>query len=177
MPIRDRTISVIRCLRCDRTGHLTLQDDRFWCGWCQDWAKIVVQQVENAVLTQQQGRPVIKPKSTEWQPLQPLRIPAGWTVEYNYGLYEIDPPGEEVPAAELRYVFKEDMLILAHRRLNRVIDLGWYPEGDMESGVYHLRVYEGDYSGTLLHQFSGVDRLQLVAEIESLLWRITLGQL
>jgi len=30
-------------------------------------------------------------------PLQPLRIPNGWTVSFNDGLYEIDPVADAIP--------------------------------------------------------------------------------
>jgi hypothetical protein len=154
-----------------------LHDDRFWCAWCQDWATITVRQVENVALVEQQGRTVLKSAPTRWYPLQPLRIPAGWTVVYNNGFYEVDPPGEEVPNDDLWVIFKQDMLFLSHQRLNRIIDLGWYPEGDMQSGEYGLSVYEGDFTGRLLHEFFGTDRLKLVEEIESLLRRINKGEL
>jgi len=43
-------------------------------------------------------------------PLQPLRIPGGWTVSFNDGLYEVDPVAEAIPADKHLWFFKEDML-------------------------------------------------------------------
>ena len=63
--------------------------------------------------------------------LQPLRIPAGWFISYNmFSEYDPDTDGEE-------YCFElcEDLLQLKNKNL--LIDLGWYPEGDI-NGNYKL---------------------------------------
>ncbi len=109
--------------------------------------------------------------------LQPLRIPAGWRVEYNNGLWEIDPIPELIPPDDRWWIFKEDMLQMKHPHFDRLLDLGWYPEGDLAGGQYGLVVYEGDFTGTLLHEFTTRDRLALVAEIERLLDTIARGKL
>lgn len=115
---------------------------------------------------------------TREYPLQPLRIPGGWTVTYNFGLYEVDPAADSVPEADRRLLFKQDMLQMRHERNNRLLDLGWYPEdGDMESGRYGLVVCEGDFHGTQLHEFRSRDRAALVAEIERLLVMISRGEM
>jgi hypothetical protein len=110
-------------------------------------------------------------------PLQPLRIPTGWHVKYNNGLFEIDPVPELVPEADRWWIFKQDMLQMTHPRFNRLLDLGWYPEGDLVSGRYGLVVHEGDFQGPLLHKFHTRDRHALVAEIEHLLSAVCSGRL
>jgi predicted enzyme related to lactoylglutathione lyase len=102
-------------------------------------------------------------------PLQPLRIPAGWLIEYNNGLYECDPLPESIAAEARPWLFKEDMLQIKHLRRNRLLDLGWYPEGDLVAGAFTVVVYEGDFRGALLHEFRSADRQIIVAEIERLL--------
>ena len=103
-------------------------------------------------------------------PLQPLRIPSGWTVSFNNGLYEIDPDAKAIPTDKHLWFFKEDMLQLQHIHHNRVLDVGWYPPGDLERGEYGLHLHAGDWvTGRLLHEFRTRDRLALVAEIERLL--------
>jgi hypothetical protein len=109
-------------------------------------------------------------------PLQPLRIPSGWLVAYNNGLFEIDPRPEIVSAEDRSWLFKEDMLQITHQRANRLLDIGWYPEGDLETGKYRLVVYEGDFRSRLLHEFTTRDRADLVAEIERLLLMVTVGR-
>ncbi len=73
--------------------------------------------------------------------LQPLRVTMGWLVEYNNALYEIDPDPKLIPEAVRWLIFKEDMLQIVHLRSNRLLDLGWYPEGDLDVGAYRLRMY------------------------------------
>lgn len=109
--------------------------------------------------------------------LQPLRIPTGWQVDYNDGLWEIDPSDATISEDERWWLFKEDMLQLTHPRFNRLLDVGWYPGGDLAQGQYGLVLYEGDFGGRLLFQLRTRDRLDLVAEIERLLQSVSAGNL
>ena len=109
--------------------------------------------------------------------LQPLRITEGWTVYYNNALWEIDPDPECISEDESWWIFKEDMLCLTHDRRNRLLDLGWYPEGDLVKGNYGLVLYEGDHTGTLLFEFVTQDRSLLVSEIERILSLVTDGKI
>ena len=79
--------------------------------------------------------------------LQPLHIPSGWLVAYNNGLYEIDPDPAVVHEADRWWLFKQDMLQMWHEATNRLLDLGWYPEGDLADGGYGLVVYDGEFPG------------------------------
>lgn len=110
-------------------------------------------------------------------PLQPLRVPMGWVMAYNLGLWEIDPDPALVPENDRWFIFKQDMLQMTHPAANRLLDLGFYPEGDLENGEYGLVLYEGDFNGRLIHEFRTRDRLALVAEIERLLSAVTHGTL
>lgn len=105
--------------------------------------------------------------------LQPLRIPAGWLVSYNNALYEIDPDPKIILEEDRSWFFKEDMLQMKHKRGDRLLDLGWYPEGDLENGCYGLVLYEGNFRGTLLYELETRSRLFLVKEIERLLITVT----
>ncbi len=98
----------------------------------------------------------------ELPPLQPLRIPAGWLVEYN-DLREADASPRSIEAAWLR----EDLLQLKHPRAGLLLDVGWY--GDAESGEFAVYVQDGDFHGRCLHEFRSRDRLSVVAEVERLL--------
>jgi hypothetical protein len=110
-------------------------------------------------------------------PLQPLRIPTGWTVAHNEGLYEIDPVADKIPDEEHICFFREDMLQMKNQYRHRLLDVGWYPEGDLERGEYALHIHEGDWCGLLLHEFRTRDRQSLVIEIERVFIAITEGQL
>ncbi|TAG01929.1 MAG: hypothetical protein EAZ43_10535 [Betaproteobacteria bacterium] len=101
--------------------------------------------------------------------LQPLRIPTGWLVSYNDGLFDLDPDPAAVPEQDRWWVFKEDMLQMRHEATHRMLDVGWCPEGDLVAGRYRLVIHEGDFLGPELHRFTTRDRAALVAEIERLL--------
>lgn len=67
--------------------------------------------------------------------LQPLRIQAGWKVEYNnFTEYDIDEHDE----SDL-HELNEDLLRLYNEKANLVIDLGWYPAYDAD-GNYILEL-------------------------------------
>jgi hypothetical protein len=109
--------------------------------------------------------------------LQPLRIPAGWLISYNNGLYEIDPDPAVVSESDRWWVFKQDMVQMRHEATNCLLDIGWYPEGDLASGGYGLVVHQGDFRGPELHRFTTRDRAALVAELERLLVAVAAGEL
>jgi hypothetical protein len=109
--------------------------------------------------------------------LQPLRIPGGWKVTYNDGLWEIDPDHAAIPDDDASWYFKQDMLQLKHSMSNRLLDVGWYPEGDIVRGRYVIEVYDGDFHGNKLHRYETRDRLALVHEIERLLAAVAEGDL
>jgi hypothetical protein len=97
----------------------------------------------------------------ERAPLQPLKVPAGWSIEY-HDLRELDP----ATGRELN--FRDDLLQLVHQLSGCVVDVGWYPSGDMERGQFAVYVVRGDWA-TPLHEFRSRDRVRVVAEIERLL--------
>lgn len=82
-----------------------------------------------------------------------------------------------IPAEDRWWIFKQDMLQMSQPRFNRLLDVGWYPEGNVAEGHYGLVVYEGDFNGRLLHRFETRDRHAFVAEIERLLAVICSGEL
>jgi hypothetical protein len=98
-------------------------------------------------------------------------------MHYNNGLWEIDPDPALIPEDERWVIFKEDMLQMHHPTANRILDLGWYPEGDLTAGHYGLVLYESDFRGRLIHEFNTRERLALVAEIERLLLAVTHSEL
>lgn len=98
--------------------------------------------------------------------LQPLRIPTGWTVAYN-DLHQIDP--SDVAEDDPYTFLKEDLLQMRQEHFDRLLDVGWYPSGNLADGAYRLVVYEGDFHGKLLFEMRTADQAQLVAEVERLL--------
>jgi hypothetical protein len=104
--------------------------------------------------------------------LQPLRIPTGWNVSYNNALYEVDPIPGSINPDDTWWIFKQDMLQIKHGQFNRLLDLGWSPDGDLENGYYKLVVYEGDFHGRLLVEYKTRDRTALVEQIEQILQQV-----
>ncbi len=104
--------------------------------------------------------------------LQPLRIPMGWHMEYNNALYEIDI-SLDIPAEESWWIFKEDMLQIVHPERNRMIDIGFYPEGDMKNGAFGMVMHEGDFSGKEIAKLSTRDRHELLATLETWMQKVT----
>ncbi|MEE2690242.1 MAG: hypothetical protein VX640_01760 [Pseudomonadota bacterium] len=104
------------------------------------------------------------------EPLQALRIPEGWTVDYN-AFCEVD-----VGHPDAWTLLKESLLQLRHERRNRLLDLGWYPEGEPD-GRFVLRTYEGDCAGRQLREDETRKRADIVRVIERTLAEVTRGDL
>ena len=110
--------------------------------------------------------------------LQPLRITAGWNIEWNL-FYEVDPSEET-----LHYLDSSSLLHLNNYGLMRAINLDFKPENDV-NGQFYVRVinltevvhpktkkiaYDGDWEN-LYFEFSSKNRLEIVKEIERLVYQ------
>jgi hypothetical protein len=67
--------------------------------------------------------------------LQPLRVPAGWTVRHN-SFVEVEPA--DLTDDEKCHVLHEDLLLLQSDFRKVAIDLGWY--GDWATGCFRLEM-------------------------------------
>ena len=78
--------------------------------------------------------------------LQPLRIPSGWTVNYNE-FKEIEPEFETFD--DRSGEFKEDILQLVHPRAGVIVDLGWYPQHQRRGRftLLAVRINDDDQAG------------------------------
>ncbi len=107
-------------------------------------------------------------------PLQPLRIPSNWMVSYN-DFYEIDPETISEDKASFMGFFHEDLLQLKRSwgTTPVLIDLGWYPDGDV-TGTFQamvIRYFEDSEQmpsswNAPLAKFESTSRLAMVAQIE-----------
>ena len=94
--------------------------------------------------------------------LQPLRLQAGWTVEWNHFTeYDIAFHGPE-GAFELH----EDLLQLTHKRSGLTIDLGWYPSYEPEGNYLLLLVKDLDW-GRPLKTVETRSKADVIAYIET----------
>ncbi len=109
--------------------------------------------------------------------LQPLKIPSGWSVEWNL-LTETDPT-----KANIHEFTGSSLLLLNSSSRLKAIDVSWRPEGDI-SGAFQLQViclrptfnaktntmeYDGLWETPEL-EFQTKDRLELVAKINHLMF-------
>jgi hypothetical protein len=109
-------------------------------------------------------------KRPEGPTLQPLRIPVGWSVEYN-DFREIDPStGHEDD-------FREDLLQLAHAQSKCVLDVGWYPEGNLKRGRFVLYLVRNHDWDKPLYRFSSRDRGKIAKKIDRILFEHSRGTL
>lgn len=93
--------------------------------------------------------------------LQPLRLQAGWKIEYNnFTEYDRDIHGES-DISELN----EDLLRLCNEKHNLIIDLGWYPNCD-ENGNYILMLVKDYKWDCPLEYVSVKSKKEIVSYIE-----------
>jgi len=93
--------------------------------------------------------------------LQPLRIQAGWTVEFNYfSEYDRCIHGD----TDL-FELNEDLLQLYHPKANLIIDLGWYPAHNAD-GEYVLFLVKDCNWNCPLERFSSQSKKEIIDHIE-----------
>jgi hypothetical protein len=106
--------------------------------------------------------------------LVPLRIPSGWRVVWN-DFTEAEPEQFTDARDEIRWEFKEDLMLLEHDRTNKRVDLGWYPEFKVE-GEYFLRLVSTNLNldshsnhGDVIKEFRSKSRTEIERKIEQFL--------
>lgn len=93
--------------------------------------------------------------------LQPLRIQAGWKIEYNnFTEYDMDIHGSK----DL-FELNEDLLRLCNEKANLIIDLGWYPSHDI-NGKYLLLLVKDYKWDCPLEQIASNSKKEIIAYIE-----------
>lgn len=119
----------------------------------------------------------------EIRKLQPLRIPGGWTVNFN-DFMDIDPSeiSDKKVSNEKEWLlyFSEDLLYISTeitRKRNKQtetqslgIDLGWYPEGD-PNGSFKLQAILNDNWENPLLSFSSRSKDEITEMLEQWLFR------
>jgi hypothetical protein len=73
-------------------------------------------------------------------PLQPLRIPTGWSIRWN-DFCALDPATIPDADSPLWLYLHEDMLQIENTQTSTIIDLGWYPDGDA-AGAFRALVIQ-----------------------------------
>jgi hypothetical protein len=114
--------------------------------------------------------------------LVPLRVPAGWLVEYNT-LVEFGPDSPPT-GDDYRWHHTEDLLQLRSCTVvdgawqvdpdGFLVDLGWYPDGE-PTGAYRLVVVRPDFRGDTVIEVSHREQSVICQAIESCIAGITNG--
>ena len=98
--------------------------------------------------------------------LQPLRIPTGWKIAYN-GFLEIEPTS--LAENDIVWIhFNQDMLQLKFERRELLVDLGWYPDADI-NGTFRLVVIKHTEWEDPLEVFESRSKKEIVEKIEIIL--------
>ena len=93
--------------------------------------------------------------------LQPLRIQAGWKIQYNsFTEYDI-----EIHGLNDLLELNEDLLQLYNEKANLIIDLGWYPSHSID-GNYILRLVKNYKWDCPLEQITSKSKREIIACIE-----------
>ncbi len=93
--------------------------------------------------------------------LQPLRIQAGWKVEYNnFTEYDMEEDG-----GNDWLEWNEDLLRLYNEKANLIIDLGWYPAYHID-GNYLLQLVRDFQWDCPLEQIASKSKKEIIACIE-----------
>jgi hypothetical protein len=115
--------------------------------------------------------------------LQPLRVPAGWLIDWNT-LYEVDPSEGPLDGG---YFGGSSLFLASHMHRRFLIDVGWQPEDDPR-GCYRMLVVYAPWDRTPkgrrkkveglgfdwanpVHEFQTRFRPELVKELEAWLMR------
>ncbi|MCI8649144.1 MAG: hypothetical protein HFG20_03415 [Anaerotruncus sp.] len=93
--------------------------------------------------------------------LQPIRLQAGWRIEWNnFSEYDMDLHGKE-DAIELN----EDLLQLCNDKAKLVIDLGWYPSFDPD-GQYLLLLVRNHCWDSPLEKTASKSKTEIISQLE-----------
>lgn len=115
-----------------------------------------------------------------WKNLQPLRIPANWTI-LQHKLMNIEPKELNKNDDKWLTMFVEDILqIEKHlkRKINKkveqqklIIDLGWYPDGEHSGNFRLVAILNNNWEFPLL-QFTSRSKKEIVETLEYWLFGI-----
>lgn len=111
--------------------------------------------------------------------LQPLRIPTGWTVDWNQ-FYDVEPGAEllikGLPNADVWQFFLQDLLQLKHFNYNLILDLSWIPEADPNGNYQLVLITNQDWENPLA-TFHSRSKDEIVKKINALLLEGVSGKL
>ncbi|HBE18110.1 MAG TPA: hypothetical protein DEG17_08440 [Cyanobacteria bacterium UBA11149] len=111
--------------------------------------------------------------------LQSLRIPTGWTVDWNQ-FYDVEPDAdfliEGLPNGDVWELFLQDLLQLKYSSSNLILDLSWIPEAD-PNGTYQLELILNEDWVNPLITFQSRNKNEIVNKINRLLLEVVSGKI
>lgn len=115
-----------------------------------------------------------------WKNLQPLRIPANWTI-LQHKLMNIEPEKLNKNDDKWLTMFVEDILQIERhlkRKINKkveqqklIIDLGWYPDSEPSGNFRLVAILNNNWEFPLL-QFTSRSKKEIVETLEYWLFGI-----
>lgn len=114
-----------------------------------------------------------------YENLQPLRVPGGWTIAFNK-LKDVEPKELDEQDNLWLFAFTEDILLMystsSRKRNGKVeqqtltLDLGWYPDGDPNGAFLLQAILDDDWEKPLL-QFQSKSKDAVVKMLEQWLFQ------
>ncbi|MCY7759486.1 hypothetical protein P8833_17880 [Bacillus inaquosorum] len=99
-----------------------------------------------------------------------LRIPAGWTVDY-ISLKDTDPKTLEASDDAWLFDFNQDLLHISHKTKNLLLDVGWYPEGDL-TGCYGIELIKNEDWENPVEDIMCTELKELIKQLDNIFWHV-----
>ena len=96
-----------------------------------------------------------------------LQLQEDWNVEISK-FYQINP---KYGTAEVCKPYLLDEILKINNG-QYFIELGWFPKGNFQNGLYHLRIRESSYSGVIFSQIRTPDQEEVIQAL-----KLTVNQL
>ena len=96
-----------------------------------------------------------------------LELDPDWILEINE-FYQINPKYGDASTCK-PYLLDQ---ILKMNNGQFYVELGWFPKGNFQNGLYHLRIREGSYEGVIFSQVRTPDQEEVLNALQ-----LTLKQL
>lgn len=107
--------------------------------------------------------------------LQPLRIPACWKVGLNKFSTKDPEQMNEMDYLDRMHYFNVSLLQMSMEQANLVLDLGWYPEAELDGQYGLVLLKDCDWENPLV-SYETRNREEVVHKIEDLLRQTTMGE-
>lgn len=162
---RNATVEV---LYQNNQYHVTVTDSQKKETWEEDSAldiESLVLKLESVIWNVGSGiLDNLKPFIQDPPNLLRLKIPEGWTIDYNT-LKDTNPITLGAEDEAWLFDFNQDLLQISHKTKNLLLDVGWYPEGD-PTGSYGIELIQNQDLEHPLEDVMCEDPNELVKQLD-----------